>query len=492
MVSFGLVLIQVPLLLHYWGAAIFGAWNALFSFYSLLITLDTGHQSYLGSIFMQTFHGKRENLRDELASGIRIAFVLGGIQLLLCLTIAGFGLARLLIGADVNTLSSVELVGSLTALVIQWIVAGSIGGILVKIFSAGGYYTRAAVWGIGYRIVFTVALCTGAALSERILPAAIAVGVSITLYTLLPVLDLRRIFPEIFPWWEGGSWKRGWRNLRLSAWLTVSGFIQQFSGNGLILVVTHLLNTVAVSILTTLRTLSNTATQATLIVVQPVLPDLIKYHVAGDGMKVQHTLAGLWFVSGLVINIGLAVALAVAPWFYGHWTRGLLPFDAGLFAFLVLGVQIRNIASPLLHYLLGLNDLEAQMKIAIGQTLATLMVCALLSGPLGVRAAGAGIVAGEVVGALLAYRAVAGTLKLIRVAMSAGMLLFPLWGLVLMAAGYTANLWLTDYACSIAGLLLAAVLLLAWWQWVGLPVGVRERILRLVPRCLIPNRNSVS
>jgi hypothetical protein len=132
------------------------------------------------------------------------------------------------------------------------------------------------------------------------------------------------------------------------------------------------------------------------------------------------------------------------------------------------------------------------MKIANGQALTALAVCVLAAVPCGVRAAGAGIVAGEVVGALLVYRAVAGTLKLIRVVMWAGMLLSSLCGLVLMAVVYTANLGFTDHAWGIAGLWLLGAPLLAWWQWEVLPFGGAERILRFVPRRLVSKRNTGS
>lgn len=475
-VTFGLVFIQVPILLRYWGAELYGVWNAIFAFYSLLITFDAGFQSYVGSIFLQTFHGNPQRLKRELGSGLRVAILLGCLQMVVAAAVVLFRLAKPMIGADPRAISGSELTISLVALILQWIVSGSVCGILVKIFSAGGHYTRATVWGIGNRILFSAALCSGAAISHRIWPAAVAVSATVTVYSFVQAWDLRRLFPELFPWWSAGSWNLGWRSLRESVVLTISGIVQQFSTNGLVLVVTHLLNSVAVALLSTLRTVANSAVQATLIVAQPILPDLIKYHAAGDGSKVCDTLASLWFVSGLVINLGLAVAIVVAPPFYEHWTRGRLAFDAALFAYLAIGVQVRNIASPFLQYLLGLNELRAQLRIALWQTGVTLALSALLMGEWGIKAAGIGILAGEVVSLGIAQQAAAGVLRRLSANFSWRMLRFAYAGLALNSAAYIGATLLPSHRLGMAAAAFAGASLLGTANWRALPSRVRLRI----------------
>jgi O-antigen/teichoic acid export membrane protein len=489
-ITFGLTLAQVPLLLHYWGAELYGSWTALFAFYSLLITLDTGHQGYLGAIFLQKVHGQREEVKTALGSGVRMACVLGALQLLMCLLIAIFEWARPVIGADSHVISNTELGFSLAALIVQWVLAGSIGGILVKIFSASGLYTRAMIWGIGYRVLFTASLCGGAMASGRILPAAAAVAVTITIYSFLQAWDLKRLFPDLFPWWSKGSWLEGWRNLRSSTWLTTSGVIQQFSTNGLVLLVTHLLDSVAVALLTTMRTLANTATQATSIVVQPILPDLIRYHVANEGQKVKHTLAGLWFVSGVLVNLGLATAIAVAPPFYQYWTQGKLPFDGVLFGLLAVSILIRNIASPLSVYLYGLNDIGAQMRIAVGQTVSTLLVCALLVSEFGIRGAGLGVICGEIVAAVIAFRYVAKAVVPLGIDLTLGQIVFPSLGLALVAAGYGADALWPGHSLAICLATISALLGLARLNWQNLPDSVRSRISSIMPKAIGLGANS--
>ena len=481
-ITFGLTLAQVPLLLHYWGAELYGSWNALFAFYSLLITLDTGHQSYLGAIFMQKIHGERDELKKNLGSGIRIALVLGATQLALCALIGMFELARPVIGADTRVVSNGELALSLTALILLWVLAGSICGILVKLFSAGGHYARAMLWGIGYRMLFTGSLCVGAMISGRILPSAMLVAITITIFSLLQAWDIKRLFPDLFPWWGRGSWMEGWRNLRSSAWLTISGVIQQFSTNGLVLLVTHLLDAVAVALLTTMRTLANTATQATSIVVQPILPDLIRYHVANEGQKVKHTLAGLWFVSGVLVNLGLATAIAVADPFYQYWTQGKLPFDGVLFGLLAVSIQVRNIASPLSVYLYGLNDIGAQMRIAVGQTVSTLLVCALLVSAFGIRGAGLGVICGEVVAAVIAFRYVAKAVVPLGIELTLSQIAYPLLGLAVVAAGFGADAQWPSHSLSICLITIFTLLGLARLNWQNLPSSVRCRILSIMPK----------
>ena len=477
LVTLMLTLLQVPLLLRYWGPELYGTWNTLFAFYSLLISLETGHQSYLGAIFLQKIRGNREELKKTLGSGIRISCVLGVVQLSLCLVIGGFELTRFLVGTDTSVISDRELALALAALVLQWALAGSIGGTLAKIFFAGGYYTRAMVWGIGQRIVFTAALCGGAMTTGRILPSAALVALAITCSAFLQMMDFKRLFPDLYPWWGKGSWAEGWLNFSRSFLVTISGAIQQFGTNGLVLLITHLINTVAVALFTTLRTLANTAMQATLIVVQPMLPDLIRYHVAGEGQKVGSTLAGLWFVSGMIVNLGLAIAIAIAPPFYEYWTRGRLPFDATLFALLAIGIQIRNIASPLLIYLYGLNDVSAQMKIAVGQTVGTLALGAISMSFFGIQGAGVGVVMGELIAAGFAFHFVGRAVAPVGLTLKLEHLTFSLIGLGLIATGYIQNILWPGHAPLTTLIILISLLVLAGFNWRSLPDAVRTRIL---------------
>jgi O-antigen/teichoic acid export membrane protein len=478
-VTFALTLIQVPLLLQYWGAELYGAWNAVFALYSLVITLDTGHQNYLGSLFLQTYHADPGRLRQELGSGIRAALVLSLLQVAFCLCIGVYGLDRV-IGIESAAASNTEITLSLFALLAMWTVAGSVGGIIVKIYSAGGHYSRATIWGIGFRVVFSGGLCWGAWWSNRLFPAVLAASIGVTIYAVAQLLDIRRMFPDVYPWWRCGDWVRARGNLRRSLVLTFSGVVQQFSVSGLTLVLTHALNTTALSLVTTLRTLTNTATQATLIVVQPVLPDLIKYHAAGEGAKVRDALAGVWFASGLAVNFGLVAAVVIAPWLYVFWTRGLLPFDGVLFGLLALGVQVRNFSMPLLSYLAGLNDLRSQLEVALAQTVATTGIAALVVGLLGVRAAGVGVLAGELVVAVLAVRATRRVGQAVGFVPERAGFVFACIGLALNGALYAADqCWpaqrLTWVAAALVGLSV-----LAWVQYCSLSPDVRARM-----RCLV-------
>jgi O-antigen/teichoic acid export membrane protein len=478
-VTFGLMLVQVPWLLRCWGAELYGAWNAVFAFYSLVITLDTGHQSYLGSLFLQTYHADRDRLRQELGSGIRAALVLSFLQVAFCLAIGVYGLDRV-IGVESAVATNTEITLSFLALLVQWTIAGSVGGIVVRIYSAGGQYSRATIWGIGFRIVFSGGLCWGAWWSGRLFPAVLAACLGVTIYTFVQAVDIRRMFPDLYPWWRDGDWARGRSNLRQSLVLTFSGVIQQFSVSGLTLVLTHALNTTALSLVTTLRTLTNTATQATLIVVQPVLPDLIKYHAAGDGAKVRDALGGVWFASGVAVNFGLVAAVVVAPWFYVFWTRGVLPFDGVLFALLALGVQVRNFSMPLLSYLSGLNDLRSQLEVAVAQTVATTGIAALTVEWLGVRAAGVGVLAGELAVAVLAVRAARRVGRAVGFVPERAGFLFAGIGLAVNGALYAADqCWPALRATWVAAALMAFGLL-AWVQYGALSPDVRARLRRVL------------
>jgi hypothetical protein len=129
-----------------------------------------------------------------------------------------------------------------------------------------------------------------------------------------------------------------------------------------------------IPLFTTLRTLSNTAMQATSILLQPVATDLIRLHVKRRGADIAEALAVAWFFMGILVNLSIVIVLPLIPWIYDTWVRHKIGFNETVFLLLMWTVVLKNFGAPLTMYLVNNNRLLFMTVSAIARNLATIAI----------------------------------------------------------------------------------------------------------------------
>lgn len=477
-VTFGNSILLVPIILQSWGAERYGLWLSLFALYGLLQTIDTGHQNYVGNEICKLYSTNFTALKRVIASSILMAILLGISQLFIVSIIISSGLLGKLLGARPSLLDEQKPEFGLICLVVTWILSGSIGGIIVNLYPAAGLYTRSLWWGILMRLTQSVSTIVAAISSKQLLTACVFISLTVTLVNLLLLSDIFRIFYKLRPLWSDCSWKTAWSNFSKSVVLTVTGILLQLQNNGLVLLISSLLGTAVAPTFTTMRTLSNTFVQATTIVTQPLIPEVIRYHAQGDYQKLTSVIAASWWSSGMLINFGVLVTLPFVESIYLHWTRGKIGFDWVLYLLLAWSLSLKNFGNPLNSYLAGINNLQAQSIITVVQTTTVLGGTFLFLSQGGIVAAGWAIVIGELFGSVLipakfALREI-GNLGG-RLPFSKMMLAFAsviTVGIVFIGLGLG---WLTPVSAAILGGVI--LLILYTIQWLNLPDEVKSRLI---------------
>ena len=357
--------ISVPILLNLWGSETYGVWLALFAGFTLFQSVDYGHINYLGNEMNLLYHKDKKELKNILSSSFRVAGFIGSFEILVAVVLILSGQLGSVFGISTDLFSQNLIATSLLVLIANWVIIGSYGGILHRLLIPAGFYYQSQWWIILFRLCQFFSVIIVASLGGSILSVCVVYAlVQLSAY-LMMFLYIRKKIPEFFPWWGEGNWFTAFKNLKKSLLLTVTGFTQQISNNGVILFIANMISTSVVPAFSTLRTITNSTASITNILIQSVYPEIARYHVKREINKLNSVFNSHWFFSGLIVNMGMLTILPLVDQIYFLWTKGILAFDLSLFILLVASISLLNFGSGYYYYLVVINSLVSQTTITI-------------------------------------------------------------------------------------------------------------------------------
>jgi O-antigen/teichoic acid export membrane protein len=478
-------LLLVPVLLGAWGAERYGLWVALSSLLTLLTTLDSGHNTFVGNELLRSWPTDRAGARSLFAAGVLGALGLGALELLVtAVLVLGGGLPWALGQAAGSVPGEAAL--AFVLLVLTWVVQGSLGGIWARLYPAGGRYARAVWWGIAYRLLATVVTIVAVAVGAGILGVVLATSLMTLAYVAALLRDVRARFAGMEPFGVGGRPGLALGNLARSLVVTGSALVVQLQQHGVVFLLSAGVGLSLLPVFTTTRTLANVFFQASAVVTGPLQPEMVRLRALGEHDKLADTLRALWFVSGIPVNLGLCIGLPMYAPLYRAWTGAAMAFDAELFAWLAVAISLRALGAPFTALIAGLNALRAQVWIAVGQTSLVLAVLALGIGPLGMPAAGLAVALGELCGSVILpavlMRRIAPELT---TRLPLGALVVRMLPSAVVAAGLlgAARGWSSPSLAVVASLTASSLLYAAQWRALGAPL--RERLLGILRRARV-------
>ncbi len=402
-ISFGvntaLSLLQVPLLLHFWGRETYGTWLSIFALIAVITSMDIGFQNYVGNEVVRQYLSDVAALPKLLASAIRAAVFVGACELLVMFVILGAGHFSLL---DAMSLPqpSPDAVGAVLIYLVSWTFLGSIPVIVTRVFLPRGEFVRMSFWEVGTKISQFLGLCVALVLHLS-LTASMALWCAAGAPIVIAMLyDLRKRMPEVSPWWQGGSLRVGLRMFAKSTLLTLTSFVDQLGNNGLILLVGRAVGVGRVPAFTTVRTVANTAMAGTSIFFGPLRADVVRFHVNREMGKINEVLAGVWLLTGTLLQVGFLLSPLFVEALYGVWTRGKLPFDEWLFILLATAVCLRNVGSTLVGFLFSVNALRSQVVLTVARSAIVIVGAMVLLPWLGLPGAAVAIVLSEAIASI--------------------------------------------------------------------------------------------
>lgn len=359
-------LVQVPVLLHYWGETMFGVWMILTAFPAYLSFSNIGFGSVAGN--EMTMLMARED-RDGALSVFQscwwlIASVLGITGAVMCVALKLLPMARLL---NLHQLSESD-----TSWALFWLGIAVLFGQLEQLLQSA--YRCIARYSYG---TLLKSIATLVAFAIQLVPVVLGYGprttakvfalanISITLFFCVLV---RRDIPWISYGWRHASFAEIKRLTRPS--LAFMGFPigLAFNLQGSQMAVNYALGPEAVAVFTTARTISRIALQMVEMVKNTVWPELSIAFGAGN-VELVRSLHRRACQIALFLSLGVIVFVAaLGPTFLHHWTLGKVPPNPGLIAILLVVVVFYSLWSTSATLVSAINMHE---RLATVFTIAT-------------------------------------------------------------------------------------------------------------------------
>jgi O-antigen/teichoic acid export membrane protein len=402
--SMGFQLVSVPICIHYWGRESYGSWLALYSGFMLLRSLDGGYTVFVGNKLNYLYHQSAEELHRHLASAVFGIIIISVLQLALVVGTLLIDPFSTMLGISGGSTDALLAKYGLLILMVSWVLSGSYLGIVHRLLIPAGLMYQAAWWAMEFQVSQFAAIMLAALLKLNLLHTSLLFALSQFGSYAASAWYVRRKLAHFSPWLKGSKARVGLIDLRQSLVLTTSNLVQQGATNGAVLLVSALAGPVAVPVFTTVRTLTNLWTSVTTVLSTPLLPDVVRLHVAGEVQKLAAINQAFWVLVGSAVNLGALLTYPLIPFLYGQWTAHKVVLDTPLLCLLLGSVVVANAGALMALHLSGINSL----RIGLGASVAR-AVCGLGGGALGFRqyglaGFGLGILVGEIIATLMTGR----------------------------------------------------------------------------------------
>ncbi len=391
-------IVLVPIYLSYWDAETYGVWLAVQGIMNTLSMLDLGHQNFLAYEFLRLGDNDRVALSKYLWSGIVIGLLISLIQLILIIVFIFSGTLAFLLGeSGIENNSLLSAAG--VALVLQgfsWMVFATSPGLIGRALAAFGYFPRTAWWGV-VSVTMTalapiIAVIMGADLMITSLVLVIGAGV----YSIPIYIDFFKLLKKEKIGFVKPSLSTGYTNFRKSLPLLGKSLFENVRQQGVRLILTPMSGPVGLVAFSTMRTGANVALQGLNTIINPLLPELMRFLHARDQSRTESAFATIWILVITVMAPGVVILQVLIEPLYVLWTQNKVSFDPLLFAFLSFGVLVYAVVQPAMAVVIGNNLTKTQLALTAMAAIIVFAVLILSVPIIGIVGAGAALLLAEI------------------------------------------------------------------------------------------------
>jgi O-antigen/teichoic acid export membrane protein len=384
----GMQLVVVPAAISAWGASKYGEWIVVSGAITVFQLADLGLQTYVVNSICASFaRGDLDEfhatLRDALAVQTRIVGALiSALLFLLCF-------------APVDRWLNLRTVDRSTAAIALGILSFDLllsvpVGVVAGVYRATGRFPRNVITGVVQKIgmlVLTVALLYGG-------HGFISLAVAKLCVTFCGIAWLAFDFPRLYPWLRiriaGADFGRGFAMLVPGLMFLLYPAADYATNQISLLIAQHQRSGLEVAMLSTHRTVFNSAQMAANFLLLSVWPELTVLYARHDKDKLRQVHATLTKVNCFVVLSVVSGVLLLGQWLYPLWTRKALHFDGVLAALLAAETLCWGYWSVSNMVLMSINRPAFAAKAAAWNgAIATLLSFALIP-RIGIRGAAVG------------------------------------------------------------------------------------------------------
>jgi O-antigen/teichoic acid export membrane protein len=320
------------------------------------------------------------------------------LQIILIVIFIFSGILAFLLGdSGIQNTSLID--SAAVALVIQgfaWLLLASSPGLMGRALATFGYFPRTAWWTVVGVTVTALSPLFAVIMGAELVITSLVLMIGTAIYTLPIYLDFFKLLKKEKIGLVKPSLSIGYKNFRKSLPLLGKSLFENVRQQGVRLVLTPLAGPVGLVAFSTMRTGANVALQGLNTIVNPLLPDLMRFLHARDQPRTESAFATIWILVIAFMAPGVVILQTMIEPLYVLWTQNKVSFNPLLFAFLSLGVLVYAVVQPAMAVVIGNNLTKVQLALT---TLAAIIVLAflILSVPLiGIVGAGAALLLAEI------------------------------------------------------------------------------------------------
>ncbi len=191
----------------------------------------------------------------------------------------------------------------------------------------------------------------------------------------------------------------GFVNFKKSLPLLGKSLFENVRQQGVRLILTPLAGPIGLVAFSTMRTGANVALQGLNTIVNPLLPDLMRFLHARDQKRTESAFATIWILVIALMAPGVVVLQALIEPLYLLWTQNKVSFDPLLFAFLSFGVLVYAVVQPAMAVVIGNNLTKVQLALTTIAAIVVLVFMIISVPMIGIVGAGAALLLAELVAA---------------------------------------------------------------------------------------------
>jgi len=394
-------IVLVPIYLSYWNAETYGVWLAVQGIMSTLSMLDLGHQNFLAYEFLR-LGNDRPMLAKFLWSGIASGLTVSFLQIILILIFIFSGTLAFLLGESGPEQGSLIYAGGIALFLqgVSWMVFATVPGLIGRALATFGYYPRAAWWAVVGTSVTATAPLIAVMLGADLIITSLVLLIGAAVYSLPIYVDYFRLLRKEGVGYVKPSFHVGYSNLRKSLPLLGKSLFENMRQQGVRLILTPLAGPVGLVAFSTMRTGANVALQGLSTIVNPLLPDLMRFLHARDQQRTESAFATIWILVIAGMAPGIVVLQTLIEPLYVLWTQNKVAFDPLLFAFLSFGVLVYAVVQPAMAVVIGNNLTKTQLALTALAAIIVLVVIIVLVPIVGIVGAGAALLIAELCAAV--------------------------------------------------------------------------------------------
>ncbi len=317
-------------------------------------------------------------MRLAVASAFRVSYVLAVTQVVFIIALFYFDLVSNFFPGPLDEKVRRDVALALVVMSIYSAIVGSVMGVAVRIYPSFGSYARGQWWGIAVRLGFFACVLLTSLAGGKMAAAWIAIAIAGLVIHLLVAVDIQRHFGRYISWWRGGSFRFGFGLFNRSLVLGAVGILEGLIASGTLVFLGSIVHAAGLALFVTMRTMTGLLGQASMTLIAPIMPDLVRLVVQKEGEKFRDVMATMRLL--LLTGSGVCVLLmaAIAKPVFDLWTRGVLSFDPMAFAFLSWAAFVRLAGLPESVALRALNKNGVLLLITIVQMAVLLLGLSLV------------------------------------------------------------------------------------------------------------------